>query len=145
MSENSVYLTTEDPPYCGGFKAIEVMGFSPEVNGPAPGVYVQFVEGCGYNGRHLTLSEAEQLIAILKRIVAQVKAEYNAPPTTYEIIVGNIGTVHSGHDRAEADAKFDYYVADSKTGLGRSGDESVYLTENGEPIREYQGPADDYN
>ncbi len=65
--------------------------------------------------------------------------------TTYEVVVGNIGTVYSGHSQSEANAKFDFYVADSKTGIGRSGGESVYLMEDCEPVREYQGPADDEN
>ncbi len=64
---------------------------------------------------------------------------------TYEVVVGNIGTVYSGHSQSEANAKFDFYVADSKTGIGRSGGESVYLMEDCEPVREYQGPADDEN
>ena len=56
---------------------------------------------------------------------------------TYEIIVGNIGNVHEGHNRKEAEKKFNFYVKDSKTGLGRSGNEPVYLMKNGEPVKEH--------
>jgi hypothetical protein len=58
----------------------------------------------------------------------------------YEVIVGNIGTVHTGHNRRAAVRKYNYYVKDSMTGLGRSGNEQVVLTKNGEPIVEYFPP-----
>ena len=62
---------------------------------------------------------------------------------TYEVIVGNIGTVHQGHNRKEAEKVFTFYVKDSKTGLGRSGGEAVTLMRDGEPIREYEGTVKD--
>lgn len=57
----------------------------------------------------------------------------------YELIVGNIGTVYTGDDRAEADRLFDHYVAQSKSERGRAGGEDVTLFEDGEPIREHTG------
>ena len=58
---------------------------------------------------------------------------------TYEVIVGNIGSVHEGHNRKEAEKVFTFYVKDSKTCLGRSGGESVTLFQDGEPIRDHEG------
>jgi hypothetical protein len=59
----------------------------------------------------------------------------------YELIVGNIGSVHQGCNRREAMRRYRAYVKDSQTGLGRSGNEPVVLMNNGEPIMEYD-PAD---
>lgn len=59
--------------------------------------------------------------------------------TDCEVIVGNIGTAYAGPDEAEARRKYAAYVADSKTGLGRSGGESVVLIVNGEVVEEYEG------
>ncbi len=59
----------------------------------------------------------------------------------YEVICGNIGTVHTGTNRKAAEKCYNFYVADSKTGLGRSGNEPVYLMKDGEPCREYNPPV----
>ena len=61
----------------------------------------------------------------------------------YEVICGNIGRVHTGNNPTDANDMYDEYVRQSKAGSGRAGGESVYLMEDGEPIAEHQGPADD--
>jgi hypothetical protein len=61
----------------------------------------------------------------------------------WEVIVGNIGTVYSGNNPTDANDMYDEYVRQSKAGSGRAAGESVYLMEDGEPIAEHQGPADD--
>jgi len=58
-------------------------------------------------------------------------------PNEYTVIVGNIGNVFESYDKTEALEKFNFYVEDSKTGLGRSGNEPVTLMENDEPIKDY--------
>ena len=62
---------------------------------------------------------------------------------TYEVIVGNIGRVHTGNNPTDANDVYDEYVRQSKTGSGRAANESVYLMEDDQPIAEHQGPADD--
>jgi hypothetical protein len=54
-----------------------------------------------------------------------------------DVIVGNIGTVYSGSNRAIAILLFIDYVAASKGGVGRAGDEDVTLMEDGEVLQEY--------
>lgn len=61
----------------------------------------------------------------------------------FEVIVGNIGLVYSGNSQHTAVARFDNYVANSKADVGRAAGESVYLMQDGQPINEHQGPADD--
>ena len=49
---------------------------------------------------------------------------------TYEVIVGNIGSVYSGSSRSIADGKMRTYIEQSKTGRGRAGGENVTLLTN---------------
>lgn len=63
--------------------------------------------------------------------------------STFEVVVGNIGTVHTGADQTAASTMYDSYVELSKTGYGRTAGESVYLMQDGEPIQEHQGTAGD--
>lgn len=56
----------------------------------------------------------------------------------YELIVGNIGTVYSGTNGFEAFKRFQTYVGQSKSGVGRAGGESVVLMVDGEIQKEYQ-------
>ncbi len=58
----------------------------------------------------------------------------------YEVIVGNIGSVHQGCNLKVAERKYRAYVKDSKSGIGRAGNESVVLFNNAEPIIEYIPP-----
>ncbi len=50
----------------------------------------------------------------------------------WEVIVGNIGTVYSGDDELEARCEWETYVAVSKRGHGRGGNETVMLMCDGE-------------
>lgn len=61
----------------------------------------------------------------------------------YEVIVGNVGLVHSGTDKSKAYREYDAYVSISQRGKGCASNESVYLMQDGELIREHQGSADD--
>lgn len=56
---------------------------------------------------------------------------------TWEVVVGNIGTVFSGTNGFDANRKFYTYVSQSKTGYGRASNEPVTLMKNGEPHKEY--------
>lgn len=55
----------------------------------------------------------------------------------YEVIVGNIGTVHSGTEEDAALEVWFEYRSQSKEGYGSAGGEAVTLMEDGEPAREY--------
>ena len=57
----------------------------------------------------------------------------------YEVICGNIGTVHTGAAIRAAEIHFDEYVAQSKSEYGRAAGESVTLMRDGEIHREYIG------
>lgn len=56
----------------------------------------------------------------------------------YEVICGNIGTVHEGCGQGkDARAVYERYVEASKIGFGRAGNEPVSLMCDGEPEEEY--------
>jgi len=57
----------------------------------------------------------------------------------YSVICGNIGTVHDGHNRAEATKIFNAYVRLSKKNVGRAAGEDVTLWENDEPVKDFYG------
>lgn len=61
----------------------------------------------------------------------------------YTVIVGNIGTVYDGGSKKDALKDFREYVADSQSGRGRAGGESVTLFENGHPVKEFVGENDE--
>lgn len=60
---------------------------------------------------------------------------------TYEVIVGNIGTVYSGPSKSAAERDFEGYVRQSREGYGRAANEPVTLMCAGEPVKEYE-PAE---
>jgi len=55
----------------------------------------------------------------------------------YEVIVGNVGTVHTGNDEREALLIFSTYVDRSKAGRGRCGTEEVTLMKDGDIAKQY--------
>lgn len=57
---------------------------------------------------------------------------------TYEVIVGNVGTVYSGSDKAEAERKFDAYMVLSQQGYGRAAEQPVTMMADGEIYQEYE-------
>ncbi len=78
---NSINLTLEKKAYNGCYRRAEVMPFSyepePEFRSfEAPGVYLQFVEGCSYDVYSLTAVEAERLAEILLKAVAESRSEF---------------------------------------------------------------------
>jgi len=60
----------------------------------------------------------------------------------YEVIVGNIGSVHIGTNPVEARRIYGIYKAQSESGMGRAGNESVTILRNNEIDCEYV-PNDD--
>ncbi len=58
---------------------------------------------------------------------------------TYEVIVGNVGTVYTGESRREARLTFACYLDRSKSNHGRCAGESVTLLADGEEVSFYQG------
>lgn len=55
----------------------------------------------------------------------------------YRVIVGNIGTVHTGHNRRNAITAWCYYKLASKEGSGRCAGETVMLMRGDAILREY--------
>lgn len=59
--------------------------------------------------------------------------------STYEVIVGNVGTVYNGTSRQEAQESYDTYVLRSQEDDGRAAGESVTLLCGDEIVQEYAG------
>lgn len=58
---------------------------------------------------------------------------------TYEVYVGNIGNVYTGHNAREARRTFAEYVDMSRAGYGRAAGEAVSLLKNDEIVSDYIG------
>ncbi len=58
-------------------------------------------------------------------------------PHTYQVIVGNIGTVYDGDNGFDARRTFMSYVKDSGAKYGRASGEPVTLMRDGEPVEEH--------
>lgn len=61
----------------------------------------------------------------------------------FEVIVGNIGLVHTGEDEAEAWQVYTEYQTQSLSGYGRASGEFVMLLKDGEPIAEHRGTQEE--
>jgi hypothetical protein len=61
---------------------------------------------------------------------------------TYEVIVGNIGTVYRGGSRLFALRRFNEYRRQSTTGRGRAGGEPITMFTDGEISAEHAGSLD---
>jgi len=59
----------------------------------------------------------------------------------YQVIVGNVGTVHETDKGFDAIVEYNRAVTLSKTGSGRVYREDVTLMRDGEPVREYRAPT----
>lgn len=70
----------------------------------------------------------------------EVRPELTERLVTYQVIVGNIGTVYGGTDKEDAESNFNVYVEQSKSRSGRVGGEQVTLLKDGELAKEYTGP-----
>ena len=62
---------------------------------------------------------------------------------TWQVIVGNIGTVYDGTNGFAAVQAFNRYVAASKAPHGRAGGEDVTLMQGDEIHREHHGTQTD--
>jgi hypothetical protein len=78
--------------------------------------------------------QPEEFQAVADDALTAYKAEQ-----TFDVIVGNIGTVYSGNDSMEANRIFDVYKQLSKDGYGRAAFEPVTLMRNNEPWIEHEG------
>lgn len=57
----------------------------------------------------------------------------------YQVIVGNVGKVYDGPEKATADGVFAEYVEISKSNVGRAGGEQVTLFTGDEITSEHEG------
>lgn len=62
-----------------------------------------------------------------------------SPKPFFEVTVGNIGTVYSGHFKENAERIFHEYVAISNLDYGRASGEDVILWMDGEITKEHIG------
>ena len=61
----------------------------------------------------------------------------------WEVVVGNIGTVHRTRNETKARADFATYVTQSSAGYGRAAGETVTLMRDGDPVAEHFGEEKD--
>ncbi len=78
------------------------------------------------------------------KVVVNATGEYacfNVKPTlhSWEVVVGNVGSVYRELDESGAYASYKAYVDISKEGYGRAGGESVTLFRDGEIVAEHVG------
>jgi hypothetical protein len=59
--------------------------------------------------------------------------------SNWEVIVGNIGTVYAGTNRAMALEKFATYVESSQLKFGRASGEDVTLFQDNNIVKEFEG------
>ncbi len=57
---------------------------------------------------------------------------------TYEVVVGNVGTIYCGSDKQEAEQRFDTYMHLSMSGYGRVANEPVTMLADGEIYQEFE-------
>ena len=66
------------------------------------------------------------------------------PKKFYEVIVGNVGKVHEGHNKATAVLEFNLQKNHSKRGYGRAANEAVTMYCDGEVVNGYDySPGDE--
>lgn len=71
------------------------------------------------------------------------KARTTRKRSSYEVIVGNIGTVYTGASKLEARKAYLSYVKDSLAGFGRAGGEGVVLLRDDDIFAEHVGAGDE--
>jgi hypothetical protein len=75
MSER-VDLNAMKPGYDGRLKRAEISAHEPPIH-DVPGVYLQFVEGCGYDVYELTPDEADAISKYLADAAVQTRAAFS--------------------------------------------------------------------
>jgi hypothetical protein len=81
--------------------------------------------------------ECKRILDQEAQLESMAKATELTTADDYEVIVGNIGSVHFGTDLNEARKIFAEYKAQSETGTGRAGGEGVTLLKNGDIYTEH--------
>ncbi len=69
----------------------------------------------------------------------KIESAYGEPEDKYEVIVGNVGTVHTSDNERDALLCFNTYVDRSKSNHGRCAVEDVTMMHNGDIVKEYVG------
>lgn len=87
--------------------------------------YETIIEWLGFDKGFFIICKLPELLAV------------HANKPHYEVIVGNIGTVYSGNDKAEADRAYAHYVEQSNSRLGRAGGEHVTMMVGNEIEKEH--------
>lgn len=97
----------------------------------AKGEWLDFAKG--------TPAELRRQVVPAPKAPAPKRSVKHGSGSVYEVVVGNVGTVLTTTDRAEAEGAYDEYVGLSESSSGRAAGESVVLMYEGEPIREHSG------
>jgi len=63
------------------------------------------------------------------------------PGSWYQVVVGNIGTVYSGHSKSKAEKCFTEYIELSRLNYGSASAENVTLFIDNDIDQEYDGSA----
>lgn len=107
---NSIRLSQMDC-YTGKIRA-EVNAFGPDIHSQ-PGLYLQFVEGCGYDVKTLTPDEAEQLAELLLKSAFRTRKAFKIKPILDKYIQENkVDLQYHGIDDIkydESDDTFSFY------------------------------------
>ena len=79
--KDEIILTEMPKGYDGNYRRVEVMPFDyepePEFRAHSqPGLYLQFVAGCGYDVFPMTAGEAEALAAVLLRTASESRKSF---------------------------------------------------------------------
>ncbi len=72
---NKVEMTLRAPCYTGLYEFLEVSAHDPDIH-DEPGIYLQKVEGCGYDVWELTAEEADALAVILAAKAKETRAAF---------------------------------------------------------------------
>jgi len=94
--------------------------------------------GSRSSARQLGSGQRERSTSRMLPEPARARARRNPSGALHEVIVGNVGTVYSGHDGHRANVAYATYLRLSKSGIGRAADEPVYHMVDGDIRHEHQ-------
>lgn len=106
--------------------------------GPGEGQLMLYTEKLRENGEWVSFAKGTES-ELRRNIVKIPQATLKRSTGKYEVVVSNIGSVHVGSDREEAEDVFYEYVELSKRRRGRASGEDVGLFKGDNLIAEHAG------
>lgn len=110
--------------------------------GPGQGLLMLYTEKLRDNGEWVSFAKGTE-DELRRQIVPLPEAKpkrQRAKGARYEVVVSNLGSVHKGSDREEAEDVFYEYVEMSKSRRSRASGEDVALFEDDDVILEHVPP-----